>query len=86
LAYGRGLLPLGKDKPLEEETFSGASTPRNTSCLWHRLATRTLIILRLELGREVVSRRPMKPGPEPLLKAIAPYREDLVACVECLFT
>jgi transposase len=28
----------------------------------------------------------MKAGPEPFLKAIAPYREDLVVCVECLFT
>jgi hypothetical protein len=24
-------------------------------------------------------------GPDPFLKAIAPYREDLVVCVECLF-
>ena len=28
----------------------------------------------------------MKTAPEPFLKAIAPYREDLVVCVECLFT
>jgi transposase len=28
----------------------------------------------------------MKAAPDPLLKAIAPYREDLVVCVECLFT
>ena len=25
-------------------------------------------------------------SPEPFLKAIAPYREDLVVCVECIFT
>jgi hypothetical protein len=28
----------------------------------------------------------MKAGPEPFLKAIAPYREDLVVCVKCIFT
>jgi hypothetical protein len=30
--------------------------------------------------------RNMPAGPEPFLKAIAPYRADLVVCVECLFT
>jgi transposase len=30
--------------------------------------------------------RNMPAGPEPFLKAIAPYREDLVVCVECIFT
>jgi len=28
----------------------------------------------------------MPAGPEPLLKTIAPYRTDLVVCVECIFT
>lgn len=28
----------------------------------------------------------MPAGPEPFLKAIAPYREDVVVCVECIFT
>jgi transposase len=28
----------------------------------------------------------MKAAPEPFLKAMAPYREDLVVCVECIFT
>src|SRR6266446_10404172 len=28
----------------------------------------------------------MPAGPEPLLKAIAPSREDVVVCVACLFT
>src|ERR671930_448866 len=30
-------------------------------------------------------RRAMKAAPGPFLKAIAPYREDLVVCVECIF-
>jgi transposase len=28
----------------------------------------------------------MQAAPEPFLQAIAPYREDLVVCVECIFT
>jgi transposase len=27
----------------------------------------------------------MQAGPEPFLKAIAPYREGLVVAVECIF-
>jgi transposase len=35
---------------------------------------------------EVLLHRNMKAAPEPFLKAMAPYREDMVVCVECLFT
>jgi transposase len=35
---------------------------------------------------EMLVHRNMPAGPEPFLKAIAPYREDLVVCVECIFT
>jgi transposase len=35
---------------------------------------------------DIVLHRNMKARPEPLLKAIAPYREDLVIGVECIFT
>jgi transposase len=35
---------------------------------------------------EIVLHRNMQAGPEPFLKAVAPYREDLVVCVECIFT
>jgi transposase len=35
---------------------------------------------------EILLHRNMKAGPEPFLKAIAPYREDLVVCVEGIFT
>ena len=40
----------------------------------------------LNADGEIVLHRNMQAGPEPLLKAIAPYREDLVVCVEGLFT
>jgi transposase len=35
---------------------------------------------------EIVLHRNMQAAPEPFLKAIAPYQEDLVVCVECIFT
>jgi transposase len=35
---------------------------------------------------EIMLHRNMKASPEAFLKAIAPYREELVVAVECLFT
>jgi transposase len=35
---------------------------------------------------EVLLHRNMRAAPEPFLQAIAPYRADLVVCVECIFT
>ena len=35
---------------------------------------------------EILLHRNMPAGPEPFLKAVAPYRADLVVCVDCLFT
>ena len=35
---------------------------------------------------EIVLHRNMRAAPKPFLQAIAPYREDLVVCVKCLFT
>ena len=35
---------------------------------------------------EILVHRNMPAGPEPFLKTIAPYRTDLVVCVECIFT
>ena len=35
---------------------------------------------------EMLVHRNMPAGPDPFLNAIAPYREDLVVCVACIFT
>jgi len=35
---------------------------------------------------EILLHRNMPAGPEPFLKAVAPYRADQVVCVECIFT
>src|SRR5918992_2588307 len=50
------------------------------------LHARTMYLCILDRDGEIVLHRHMKAAPEPFLKAIAPYREDLVVCVECLFT
>src|SRR5919108_5655259 len=50
------------------------------------LHARTMSLCILNQDGEIVLHRNMKAAPEPFLKAIAPYREDLVVCVECLFT
>ena len=50
------------------------------------LHARTMYLCVLNQAGEILLHRNMKAGPEPFLQAIAPYREDLVVCVECIFT
>jgi hypothetical protein len=50
------------------------------------LHARTTSLCLLNQAGEILLHRNMKAAPEPFLKAIAPYREDLVVCVEGLFT
>ena len=46
------------------------------------LHARTMYLCILNQAGEIVLHRQMKANPEPFLKAIAPYRDDLVVCVE----
>ena len=50
------------------------------------LHARTMYLCILNQDGEILVHRNMPAGPEPFLKAVAPYREDLVVCVECIFT
>jgi transposase len=50
------------------------------------LHARSMYLCILNQEGAIFFHRHMPAGPEPFLKAIAPYREDLVVCVECLFT
>jgi transposase len=50
------------------------------------LHARTMYLCVLNQEGKVLLHRDMKAAPGPFLKAIAPYREDLVVCVECIFT
>src|ERR687887_377435 len=50
------------------------------------LHARTMYLCILNQDGEILVHRNMPAGPEPFLKTVAPYREDLVVCVECIFT
>jgi len=50
------------------------------------LHARTMYVCILSQDGEIVLHRHMPAGPEPFLKAIAPYREDIVVWVACIFT
>src|SRR5262245_14742789 len=50
------------------------------------LHARSMYVCLLSHDGDVLLHRNMKAAPEPLLKAIVPYREGLVVAVECMFT
>src|SRR5215468_10634052 len=50
------------------------------------LHARTMYVCILSQDGEIVLHRNMPAGPDALLKAIAPYRDDIVIAVECIFT
>jgi transposase len=50
------------------------------------LHARTMYVCILSQDGEVVLHRNMPASPDALLKAIAPYRDDIVVAVECIFT
>jgi transposase len=50
------------------------------------LHARTIYLCILNQEGEILVHRNMPAGPDPFLKTIAPYRENLVVCVECIFT
>ena len=50
------------------------------------LHVRMMYLCVLDQAGNVLLHRNMKACPESFLRAVAPYREDLVVCVECMFT
>lgn len=50
------------------------------------LHARTMYLCVLNQDGEILVHRNMPAGPEPFLNAVAPYRSDLVVCVECIVT
>lgn len=49
------------------------------------LHARTMYVCILNQAGDILLHRDMKASPEPFLQAIAPYREDIVVAVECIF-
>ena len=50
------------------------------------LHTRTMYLCILNQAGEIVFHRNMRADPDSFLKAIAPFRQDIVIAVECIFT
>ena len=50
------------------------------------LPARSMYLCVLDQAGEVLLHRDMRAKPEAFLKAVAPYRKDLVVAVECMFT
>src|SRR5437763_17022843 len=50
------------------------------------LHARTMYVCIMNHTGEILVHRNMQAGPDPFLKAIAPYRDNLVVAVECMFT
>ena len=50
------------------------------------LHARTMYLCILNQAGETLVHRHMPAAPAPFLKTIAPYREDVVVCVECIFS
>ena len=50
------------------------------------LHARSMYLCILNQGGEVLLHRNMRANPDAFLKAVGPYREDLVVAVECMFT
>ena len=50
------------------------------------LHARTMDVCMLHQEGEIVVHRNMPTSPDALLKTMAPYREQIVMAVECLFT
>ncbi len=50
------------------------------------LHARSIYLCIMDQSGEILLHRNMRANPEAFLKAVAPYREDLVVAVECMFT
>src|ERR687895_446380 len=50
------------------------------------LHARSMYVCIINHDGEILMHKNMKAAPDTFLTAIAPYREDLVVCVECIFT
>jgi hypothetical protein len=50
------------------------------------LHARTMYVCIVDKDGAIALHRNMKASPEAFLKAMAPYRDDIVVAVECIFT
>ena len=84
-AYHRGMLVVGKETKKRRRPHAILHQTAPFYC-GIDLHARTMYVCILSQDGEVVLHRNMQASPDALLKAIAPYRDDMVIAVECLFT
>jgi transposase len=80
------MLILGKSHSLKRRRPHAIYTTPHQFYCGIDLHARTMDLCILNRDGEILVYRNMKAGPDPFLTAIAPYREDLIVCVECIFT
>src|SRR5713226_9263080 len=87
LAYRRGMLRAAKTLVTnKEETSRRFYTTQHPFYCGIDLHARTMYVCILDQAGETLLHRNMPATPEALLKAIAPYREQIVLAAECMFT
>jgi transposase len=85
-AYPGGMLRVGNITLSRGGDLMRFSTKQHQFYCGIDLHARTMYLCVLNQEGEILLHRNRPAGPEPFLKAVAPYRTDLVVCVECLFT
>src|SRR3989442_8871290 len=86
-AYRRGMLRAAQTLITnKEETSMRFYTKQHPFSCGIDLQARTMYLCILDQAGETLLHRNMTATPEALLKAIAPYRDQIVIAVECIFT
>src|SRR5919198_1019639 len=86
-AYPSGMLAVGENKVnKKEETSMRFYTNQHPFYCGIDLHARSMYVCILRHDGEILLHRNMKAAPEPFLKAVAPYREEMAVAVECIFT
>src|SRR5882724_554174 len=86
-AYRRGMLRVAKTLVTnKEETSMRFSTTQHPFYCGIDLHARTMYVCILDQAGATLLHRNMQATPEALLKAIAPYHDQIVLAAECMFT
>src|SRR5262249_3343741 len=85
-AYHRGMLRAGNYHSQRGGDLMRFYTKQHPFYCGIDLHARTMYVCILDQAGETLLHRNMTATPEALLKAIAPYREQIVLAAECMFT
>src|SRR5262245_25622906 len=85
-AYHSGMLIAGNYHSQRGGDLMRFYTKQHKAYCGIDLHARSMYVCILNQDGEIMRHRHMQTSPETFLKAIAPYREELVVAVECIFT